>query len=317
MKARSGAPGARILAVADHRPARSVSNDDLSQVLDTSDEWIRERTGIAHRGVADAAESVVAMAADAAGKALAAAGVDPAQVDLVVLASCTMPTPIPGGAARLARLIGAGSPGAYDVNGACAGFCYGLAAAADAVRAGSARYVVVAGAERLSDWLDWTDRSTAVIFGDGAGAVVVGPADEPGIGPVVWGSDGDRHALIQVPSGGHLEMDGPAVFRWATTSLAAIAAQACDAAGIAPSDLAAFVPHQANLRIITAVVRRLAIPDVVIADDIVSAGNTSSASIPMALTALQAEGRVAGGDLALLLGFGAGLTWAGQVVRVP
>ena len=317
MRTTYGAPGARILAVADHRPARVVTNDELSETLDTDDRWIQDRTGIARRGRAGDGESVVTMAADATAKALAASGIDASDVDLVILASCTLPTPVPGGAAEVARLAGIGAPGAYDLNAACAGFCYGLAAAADAIRGGSARHVVVIGSERLSDWIDWSDRSSAILFGDGAGAAVVGPSDEPGIGPVVWGSDGDRRDLISIPVGAHLRLDGPAVFRWATTSLTAVARSACEAAGVSPSELAAFVPHQANHRITTAVARHLDLGGAVVADDVIDAGNTSSASIPLALARLVAQGRVDSGGLALLLGFGAGMTWAGQVVRVP
>jgi 3-oxoacyl-[acyl-carrier-protein] synthase III len=212
--------------------------------------------------------------------------------------------------------LGASRAGAFDINAACAGFCYGLSVAADAVRSGTARTVVVPGAETLSDWVDWHDRRSAILFGDGAGAAVVGIGETSGIGPVVWGSDGSRAGLIDVPVGGKLRLDGPAVFRWATTSLAGVARTACDAAGIAPTDLAAFVPHQANLRIVEAVARRLGAPDAVVADDITDTGNTSAASVPLALGRLRDEGRVAAGDRALLLAFGAGLTWAGQVVEV-
>jgi len=312
----TGAPHARLIGLGEHRPERSLSNDDLAVTLDTDDAWIRDRTGIRARRVAADDESVVTMAAEAAGKAIADAGVDAADVDLMLLATCTMPSVIPGGAAQVASLIGATHSGAYDVNGACAGFCYALGAAADAVRAGSARHVVVVGAEKLSDWVDWTDRRSAILFGDGAGAVVVGPSDTCAIGPVVWGSDGTRASLIDAPPGGKLRLDGPAVFRWATTSLAAVAREACDRAGVATTELKAFVPHQANLRIVEAVARRLGAPAAVVADDIVETGNTSAASVPLALSRLRQDGRVASGDLALLLAFGAGLTWAGQVVEV-
>jgi 3-oxoacyl-[acyl-carrier-protein] synthase III len=307
----------RVLALGEYRPSRSVPNSELPDVLDTDDNWIRERTGIAARRIAGEDETVVSMAAAAAAKALATAGVDPVDVDLVILASCSMPTPVPGGAARVAHLIGATTAGAFDINAACAGFCYGLSLAADAVRAGSARRVVVVGAEKLSDWTDWTDRRTAILFADGAGAAVVGGAAKPGIGPVVWGSDGRMAELIEIPVGGQLQMDGQAVFRWATTALAAVARKACASAGIPTEALAAVVPHQANLRIITSLARQIGAPNAVVADDIVESGNTSSASIPLALSRLVADGRVRSGDPALLLGFGAGLTWAGQVIEVP
>ena len=306
----------RMLGLGQHRPPRIVANDELATTLDTDDAWIRDRTGIRARRIAGDDASVVTMAVDAAAKALADAGIDPADVDLVVVATCTMPTSIPGAAAQVASGLGASRAGAFDINAACAGFCYGLSVAADAVRSGTARTVVVTGAEKLSDWVDWTDRRSAILFGDGAGAAVVGAGETSGIGPVVWGSDGARAGLIDVPVGGKLRLDGPAVFRWATTSLAEVARAACDAAGIAPTDLAAFVPHQANMRIVEAVARRLGATQAVVADDITDTGNTSAASVPLALGRLRDEGRVATGDRALLLAFGAGLTWAGQVVDV-
>jgi 3-oxoacyl-[acyl-carrier-protein] synthase-3 len=309
----------RLLGLGQHRPPRLVTNDDLTATLDTDDRWIRDRTGIAARRIAADDAGVVSMATDASAKALADAGVDPTDVDLVVVATCTMPTAIPGAAAQVATGVGATRAGAFDVNAACAGFCYGLSVAADAVRSGTARHVVVVGAEKLSDWVDWSDRRSAILFGDGAGAAVVGPAADgqaSGIGPVVWGSDGARANLIDVPVGGKLRLDGPAVFRWATTSLADVARAACTAAGIEPSDLAAFVPHQANMRIVEVVARRLGATQAVVADDITDTGNTSAASVPLALGRLRDEGRVAKGDRALLLAFGAGLTWAGQVVDV-
>jgi 3-oxoacyl-[acyl-carrier-protein] synthase III len=309
----------RLLGLGQHRPPRLVTNDDLTATLDTDDRWIRDRTGIAARRIAADDAGVVSMATDASAKALADAGVDPTDVDLVVVATCTMPTAIPGAAAQVATGVGATRAGAFDVNAACAGFCYGLSVAADAVRSGTARHVVVVGAEKLSDWVDWSDRRSAILFGDGAGAAVVGPAADgqaSGLGPVVWGSDGARANLIDVPVGGKLRLDGPAVFRWATTSLADVARAACTAAGIEPSDLAAFVPHQANMRIVEVVARRLGATQAVVADDITDTGNTSAASVPLALGRLREEGRVAKGDRALLLAFGAGLTWAGQVVDV-
>ena len=306
-----------ITGLGEHRPARVVPNAALPSALDVADEWIRERTGIESRRLAGEAETVVTMAADAAGKALAGAGVGPDQVGLVVLASCTMPTPIPGGAAQVAHLLGASAAGALDVNAACAGFCYALGLAADAVRVGSVRHVVVIGAEKLSDWVDWTDRRSAILFGDGAAAAVVAPAERDGVGPLVCGSDGGLAHLIDVPLGGKLRLDGPAVFRWATTRMTDVAREACAAAGVGPEQLAAVVPHQANLRIVRAIARGLGATGAAVADDIVDSGNTSAASIPLALCRLTSTGAVRSGDLALLVGFGAGLTWAGQVIEVP
>jgi 3-oxoacyl-[acyl-carrier-protein] synthase-3 len=294
-----------------------MTNHDLPAGLDTSDQWIRQRTGIERRGIAGPDESVVEMAAEAARKAVADAGVDPAQVGLVVLATCSMPHPIPGGAAQVATALGAAGCGAFDLNAACAGFCYALSAASDAVRVGTVDYAVVIGAEKVSEWIDWTDRSSAILFGDGAGAAVIGAAEEPGIGPTVFGSDGSAAALIDMSPDDHLRLDGPAVFRWATSTMGAVARATCDAAGVQPRELAAIVLHQANLRIVNGIARQIGAPDAVVADDIVHTGNTSAASVPLALSRLRREGKVVTGDLALTLAFGAGLTWAGAVVAVP
>jgi 3-oxoacyl-[acyl-carrier-protein] synthase-3 len=307
----------RIIGLGEQRPVRVMTNHDLPATLDTNDEWIQQRTGIASRGVAGDDESVVSMSSEAARKAVADAGVDPARVGLVILATCSMPQPIPGGAAQIATALGATKSGAFDVNAACAGFCYGLSIASDAVRLGTVEYAVVVGAEKITDWLDWSDRSSAILFGDGAGAAVLGPSEEPGIGPVVFGSDGTASGLIDMTPEGRLRLDGPAVFRWATTSLGDVALSICEAAGVAPSELAAVVPHQANLRIINALARQIGATNAVVAHDIVDAGNTSAASVPLALARLRREGKVTTGDLALLLAFGSGLTWAGSVITVP
>ena len=213
------------------------------------------------------------------------------------------------------------TPGAYDLNAACAGFCYALANASDAVRAGTARHVLVIGAEKMTAWIDPDDRSTCIIFADGAGAAVVGPVadgEPPGIGPVVWGSAGDLAAKIGIPDRySYMYQEGQAVFRWATTAMHPIAIQACERAGVAVSDLSAFVPHQANLRIIEAIARKLGVPRDRMADDIVHSGNTSSASVPLALARMAERGDLKSGSPALLLGFGAGLCYAAQVITVP
>lgn len=312
--------GARIVGVGAYRPRRVVTNDDLGQHLDTSDAWIRTRTGIETRRVAGDGESVVDMAAEAAAKALAAAGVAPADVDLVLVATSTLEFAMPQAAPQVAARLGS-TAGGYDVGAACAGFCYALAAAADHVRAGAARCVVVAASERMTDILDPADRSTVPIFGDGAGAVVVTAADTGGngIGPLVAESDGTRAGLIaRSPDDAVLAMDGPAVFRWATTKLAPYARNACAAAGLRPRDLAGVVLHQANLRIVDAMVRSLDLnSEVVVARDVTAAGNTSAASIPLALDALLEQGELAAGSPLLLLGFGSGLTVAGQIVLCP
>jgi 3-oxoacyl-[acyl-carrier-protein] synthase III len=315
----------RILGVGAYRPARVVTNDEICTRIDSSDTWIRRRTGVVSRRFAGLDETIVSMAADATSKALVQSGTDPHDVDLIVLASMSRLEQSPPAAPRVAEQIGAERAGALDINAACAGFCYALALADASVRTGQARRVVVVGSERMSDVVDPTDRSTAFLFGDGAGAVVVGESERPGLGPVAWGSDGRRHELI-AQSGpwapgrneSYLRMAGPEVFRWATYTVPRISAQALDAAGVAVEDLAAFIPHQANLRIVESVARALRLgPHTVVARDLVHSGNTSAASIPLAMEDLVSSRRTAPGGLALLVGFGAGLTYAAQVATLP
>ena len=324
MRLYEGVPGARILAFGGYQPARVVTNDELATMVDTNDEWIRSRVGIASRRLAGPDETVADMAVAAGGKALAGSGLSPADIDLVIVATCTAEVMIPNTAAVVALRLGIVAPGAFDLNAACAGFCYALAAASDAVRAGSARHVLVIGAEKLSQWVDWTDRSTCIIFADGAGAAVVGPAGagsqdaEPGIGPVVWGSKGDMADKICIADRhSFIFQEGQSVYRWATTALHPVAIQACAEAGVDPSELAVFVPHQANLRIVEAIARKIGAPQAKVANDIVTAGNTSSASIPLALSRMIERGEVASGDKALLIGFGAGICYAAQVIAIP
>ena len=310
---------AALLGLGAHRPARRVDNHEIAAQIDSTDAWIRERSGIVTRGIAAADESVVDMAVSAGGKALAAAGVDPADVGLVLVATCTLTHAVPGAAARVATMLGLGSAGALDLGAACAGFTYGLSFAADAVRCGTADNVLVVGSEKFSDIIDPADRSTAFLFGDGAGAGVVGVADVDGISKPVWCSDGAQADILRtVGSPPLLRMEGQAVYRWATTTLPGLARATCERAGIAMSDLAAVVPHQANLRITESLVRALKLPaSVVVSRDVIDSGNTSAASIPLALDRLLETGEVRRGDPVLLLGFGAGLTAAGQVVRCP
>jgi 3-oxoacyl-[acyl-carrier-protein] synthase-3 len=322
MRLTSGSPGARILAFGGYQPANVVTNDDIAAKVDTTDAWIRSRVGIISRRIAGPDETVADMAVAAGGKALAASGLSAADIDLVIVATCTAEVQIPNTAASVATRLGIAAPGAYDMNAACAGFCYALAAASDAVRTGTSVNALVIGAEKLSQWVDWTDRSTCIIFADGAGAAVVGPVadegDEPGIGPVVWGSDGGMADKIYIKDrNSFIFQEGQTVFRWATTALHPVARQACERAGVDPTQLAAFVPHQANLRIVEAIARRLRAPQARVADDIVNAGNTSSASIPLALSRMIERGEISSGDAVLLLGFGAGISYAAQVITVP
>ncbi|ACU35278.1 ketoacyl-ACP synthase III [Actinosynnema pretiosum subsp. pretiosum] len=314
--------GTRISGLGSSQPDTVVSNHDLAQYMDTSDEWIRDRVGIVNRRFAGPDLSLADMAVDAGSKAVADAGLSPTDIGAVIVATCTMPSPIPNAAAQVADRIGVKAAPAFDVNAACAGFCYALAAASDMVRAGSANHVLVIGAEKLTDWVRKDDRSNAIIFADGAGAAVVSATDEPAIGPVVWGSAGDMSNLIEIPDrDSFIHQEGQSVFRWATTRIAPIALRAVEAAGLTAADVDALVPHQANLRIVEAIAKKLrssgAREDLVVARDIVESGNTSSASIPLAMDHMRASGEIKSGDVLLLIGFGAGLSYAGQVVRCP
>jgi 3-oxoacyl-[acyl-carrier-protein] synthase III len=319
LKSTSGPAGARVLGLGAYRPRRRVTNDELAETMDTSDEWIRTRVGIAERRWASPDETLVDMAVAAGGKALAASGLSPDAVDLVIVASASLRVPIPGIGPLVAYKLGVTRPGAFDLNAGCAGFCYALGVATDSIKAGTIRNALIIGAERLTDVTDLADRTTAVIFADGAGAMVIGAADEPGIGPVAWGSDGDQYTAISIPEGlPHMTMAGQAVYRWATTKLTETLLEAMDKAGVTAADIDVFAPHQANLRIVESMAKKLGLgEETVIARDIVQAGNTSAASIPLALTALLESGEAKSGDLALVLGYGAGLTVAGQVLRLP
>jgi 3-oxoacyl-(acyl-carrier-protein) synthase III len=321
----------RILGIGGFRPRRVVSNAEVCALVDSTPEWIETRSGIRERRFARPEETLLTMAEAAAGKALAHAGVMAEQLELVLVASMSNLVQTPPLAVRVAHALGAGHAAGVDVSGACAGFCHALALASDAVRAGSARYVLVIGTERMTDIVDPLDRNVSVLFADGAGAAVVGPAAAPGIGPVVRGAAGAyEKALSMSASWGEfaadpapsrrpwMRMDGRRVFRWAMEEVAPQARRALTEAGVDPAGLGAFVPHQANLRMIELMAERLGLgPGTAVARDVVRSGNTSAASVPLALEALLAEGAAGSGDTALLLGFGAGLNFAGQVVVLP
>jgi 3-oxoacyl-[acyl-carrier-protein] synthase-3 len=318
------------MGVGAYRPSRVVTNADICEHIDSSDEWIRERSGIVTRHFAAPDEGVLEMSTPAAEKAIAASGISVDQIDAVIVGTVTHLTQTPSAAAELAHRLGTSSPAAFDIGAACAGFSYGVSLAQDMIRGGSATYALVLGVEKLSDMVDPTDRSIAFIFGDGAGAVVIGPSDEPAIGPVVWGSDGSQaEAIMQdvfwttlrdepthaFPS---LKMSGQQVFRWAVFEMSKAAQRALDEAGVTADELDAFIPHQANMRITDAMIRQLRLPDhVAIARDIAETGNTSAASIPLAMARMLENGQAKSGDLALLIGFGAGLVYSAQVVVLP
>ena len=324
-----GARYARIMGVGGYRPERVVPNSEIVDLIDSSDEWIRERSGIIERRFAAPDESVVDMSEAATRQALEAAGLEAAQVDAVIVATVTHPYQTPAAAPILADRLGIRGA-AFDISAACAGYCHGISLASDMVRGGSAQHVLVVGVEKLSDFTDPRDRGTAFIFGDGAGAAIVGPSDTPAIGPTVWGSDGSQWRTIsQRDSWVELKqndgvgspaigMAGQSVFRWAVWGMAPVAQKALDAAGVRAEDLDAFIPHQANMRIIDAMIKQLKLPaDIPVARDIAQTANTSAASIPLATERMLREGEAPHGGLALQIGFGAGLVYAAQVVVLP
>lgn len=309
----------RIVALGHYQPPKVLTNDDLAKLVDTDDEWIRSRVGVRTRHIA-VDETLVDLATEAAQKALANSGRHAQDIDLVVVATCTAIERSPNTAAAVSARLGVPSPAAYDINTVCSGFSYALATADHAIRAGAATRALVIGAERMSDTIDWTDRTTCVIFGDGAGAAVVEavPDEQSGIGPVVWGSEPEKgDAVVITGWDPTISQQGQSVFRWATTKIAPLARETCRKAGLDPAELKGFVAHQANLRIIDAIANKLGAPNAVVARDVVDSGNTSAASIPLALSKLVERGELVSGDPVLLFGFGGGLAYAGQVVRCP
>ncbi len=327
-KASVGAPYARILSVGSATPSRVLDNEYMCQFIDSSDEWITQRTGIRERRWIAEGENIETLSLEAGRKAIERSGLDPKQIDAVLLATISHFHQTPALAPQLAFKLGIGDAAAYDISAACAGFCYALAQAEALVRAGQATYVLVIAAETISEITDVTDRGTAFLFSDGAGAAVVGPSETNGIGPVVWGSDGgqadviwqtrDWREAVETGKWPSLGMNGQAVFKWATGFIAK-AAQAClEKAGLSADQLDVFIPHQANNRITDTMLRHLKLPkDVVVARTIQTLGNNSAATIPMAMDALLTSGEAKSGQTALIIGFGAGLVYAGQVVTLP
>ncbi|GAA5106105.1 ketoacyl-ACP synthase III [Alloalcanivorax gelatiniphagus] len=319
---------AAMLGLGVHRPERVVTNDEICEVLDSTDEWIQSRSGIRTRRFAGEGETLVGMSTAAAQRALEAAGVDAGQVGCVIVATSTHPEHTPASAPQVATALGMTGTAAFDISAGCAGFCHALNLAASMVRAGAEQHVLVIGVEQLSRFMDPTDRGTAFIFADGAGAVVVGPSEQAGIGPTAWGSDGSQaHVITQTPSclGGHasqgspvVQMEGTAVFRWAPFAMAEVAHEALRLAGVGVDQLDAFIPHQANLRITQTLAKNIQLPDsVAVATDVIDSGNTSAASVPLAMEAMMRHDEASPGDTALLIAFGAGLSYAGQVVTLP
>jgi 3-oxoacyl-[acyl-carrier-protein] synthase-3 len=339
LKVTPGAKYSAILGVGGYRPRRVVDNAEICTMIDSTDEWIRTRSGIIERRWASDDETIQMMSVAAARKALDRAGIEAGQIDTVIVSTVTHLYQTPAVATTIASELGAKSAAAFDISAACAGFCYATAMADSFIRIGASKYVLIIGVERLTDMTNRSDRSTAFLFADGAGAAVIGPSDTAGIGPVVWGSDGDQAPLIQQTEpwdaalawdtesyrstdGGAswptLRMEGNPVFKWASYTMAKTAAEALDAAGVRPEDLDVFAPHQANMRITDAMFRALKLPArVVVARDIARQGNTSAASIPLAIEALLESGEAHSGQTCLIIGFGAGLVYAGQVIILP
>ena len=320
----------RILGVGGVRGETLVPNDDIAGPINSSDEWIQQRTGIVTRARATEEQTVQVLATGAGRAALEAAGLTGADLDAVIVSSISHLTATPSLAALVAADLGAVGAAAYDISAACAGYCYGIGQADALVRSGVAPTVLVIGVERMSDMIDPTDRSISFLLGDGAGAAVVGRSETAAIGPTLWGSDGTKADLISMTDSflayrdgsdvawPTLRQEGPSVFKWASFEMAKVGATAIEAAGLAPEDIEVFIPHQANMRIIDQLRKTLKLrEDVVVGRDIADTGNTSAASIPLATERLLREGQAHGGQIALQIGFGAGLVHAAQVVVLP
>lgn len=328
-------PRARIRSTGSYVPSKILTNADLEKLVDTSDEWITTRTGIKERRIAGPEEACSDLALEAARRALDAGGVKAGELDLIMVATVTPDTHVPSAACLLQNRLGASNAAAFDINAACSGFVYALGIAEAFITSGRHRKVLVAGSEVLSRVTDWQDRSTCVLFGDGAGAVVLEPGpsgsdDGSGIISVNIHADGGMGDLLTIPAGGsrmptsgetlkkrlhYIRMSGNETFKIAVKTLENLVKNTMEAAGLTASDIALFVPHQANLRIIKALAERLGVPMEKVAVNIDRLGNTSSASIPIALDEAVRSGRVKAGDYVLLEAFGGGLTWASALIK--
>jgi 3-oxoacyl-[acyl-carrier-protein] synthase-3 len=321
---------ARIAGTGSYVPARVLTNADLERMVATSDEWIRERTGIRERRIAATGEACSDLAVQAGKRALAAAGLAATDLDMILVATCTGDYPLPATACLVQHQLGATKAAACDLSAACCGFIYALSVA-DAYVKNGMRHVLVIGSEVMSAITDWTDRNTCVLFGDGAGAVIVSASDgERGILSTHLRSDGALCELIMVPGGGsrtppsekvlaehlqYIKMKGNETFKVAVRTLEEIARATLSANGLRVEDLDLYVPHQANVRILKAVIERLGLPIEKVMLNVDRFGNTSAASIPIALDEAIREGRIKDGSLVMLGAFGAGLTWASAVIR--
>ncbi len=311
-------------------PDNVITNKDLEEMVDTTDQWITQRTGIKERRIADEDTSSSDLAYEASIEALEEADLSPEDVEMIILATATPDMLFPATACLLQDRLGADNAGAFDLEAGCSGFVYGLGVADQFIRAGNYENVLVVGAETLSKLVDWDDRSTCVLFGDGAGAAVVQPSSEAGILSTVMGSDGSGGDSLCVPAGGslhpasqktvenklhYIKMEGNQVFKFAVKKMGAASIEVLDKAGYTPEDVDFFVPHQANTRIIDAAAKRLDLDMDSVIVNLPLYGNTSSASVPIALKEAVEENRIKSGDLIVLVAFGAGLTWASAAIR--
>lgn len=325
-------PHVEIAGWGKYLPKRVLSNSELAQMVDTSDTWIQERTGIRERRIADPGESTCALAVRAGTQALERASIEPADLDLIIVATCTPDyASMPSTASLVQDALGARRAGAFDLNAVCSGFLYGLATGSQFITAGAYRTVLVIGAEVFTRILDWQDRGTCILFGDGAGAVVLRATDQPGgLLSFVLGSDGSGACHLFVPAGGsrvpasaqtvaerqhYVKMAGKEVYRFATAILPESVSQALSKAGLTSEDVDLLIPHQANSRIIDAAARRLKLSREAVFSNLERYGNTSAASVPVALCEAVEEGRIHSGDVVVMAGFGAGLTWGAAVWR--
>ena len=317
-----------ILGCGSYLPERVLSNDDLAKLIDTSDSWIVDRTGIKRRHIASDGETTSDLALEAAKRALKHADIGPSDLDVVIVATTTPDETFPATATRIQARLGMTRGAAFDVQAVCTGFIYGLSVADCFIRAGQAKTVLVIGAETMSRILDWKDRGTCVLFGDGAGAAVLsagegkGTAADRGILNTRIFSDGRLHDLLYTDGGvsstgtaGYLRMQGREVFKHAVTNIANAIEQSTQAEGLTPHDIDWFVPHQANQRILDGTARKLGISPERVISTIAEHGNTSAASVPLALTAAVQDGRIKRGDLVLMEAMGGGFTWGAALVR--
>lgn len=324
---------AAITGTGAYLPGRIMTNDDISRIVETSDEWIFPRTGIRRRHIAAPGEHVSDMAAAAGREALERAGLKPEDVDLLVVPTITPDTPLPAVACHVQKKLGLVNATCFDLNAACSGFIYALEVVRNFILTGSARRALVIGAEKMSAITDWTDRSTCILFGDGAGAAVVERREDADCGVLssATGTDGSLAHLLYIEAGGSampttaetlaqrrgfVKMDGHAIFKFAVRNMVSIAERAIKEAGLTPEDIDWIVPHQANMRIIATAAKNLGITFEKTVNTIEDTGNTTAASIPIALHSGVADGRIKPGDTVLFAAFGAGLTWGAAVVRM-